>query len=485
MLRRIVLVFSLLALIPAPAGCGEESNSGKSDTAGTNASTTTTTAPSPATSAAAAATPAPATSAAPAQVDFSGGEESQNTSLPHVVKTSPENKNAAVDPATADTIEFDFSADMLQSAYNPQPVEGYEYPDIVSQNFVKPTRFVMKIQNLKPETKYAVGLNQKDDKTFVSSAGHTAAAPFVLKFKTGKDYSRILGWNELETKALRGDEVYLNQLMREGNVITTKQKINIVSSSTTTVDPTEAGAVPPTTSVQTMIVDETHTDTITEIRDFNFREGKREFGDVVLTATAGAPGGLQSGGPQLLPQSNHEYIIRHKGSEWHVLYKGKEDPDSVGTVLEWPSAPTAILPSDRIMTIGKVWTAEAPWLDTLLAYIKGMNELEDSKCLMRVSKVYAEGGDKIARIAIKWTITAKILLAPEQTVPFTYNIKGHALFNLTKRRLTSVHMEGAGSCKADVQGVGLVPTMHKAIEGNLSIDASWDYELWQSASAHI
>jgi hypothetical protein len=453
------LGLAVLAMVFLAAGCGDGGgSSGKSAETGKSSS--------------AQSQPAPQARPATPQAEPVDNSPPQDASAPHVVKSIPADNAANVDPTT-DQIVFEFSADMFQSSSSTQEVEGFAYPENTAQGFfATPKRYVMKVK-LEADKKYAIGINRKGDKSFVTSADRLAVQPYVLTFTTGKDYSRIYGWNDLESRRIKDNEAYLNQIVREGDVITMVQKASLVRNTTTTTSGGLGGGVPPQVMNEETTADETFSDKIIEIKDRRFQKVRRKYGDVVISLVIGPPRHEQTT-PQ--PQANKEFLMERGGGDWRVSAKGialpADDAKTVSGELLLPD----FLPTDKIVAVNDVWKAEGEWIGLLARVITGPYELDDAQFKMRLGGIYTEGGSRIARIDIKGWVSTKVPLAQDRTDALRYEVKGKVLFDLTKRRVLSMHVEGAGRCESDLDMGDGMPSMHRAIDAECSVDISWDYE---------
>lgn len=107
---------------------------------------------------------------------------------PRVVKSTPADGAANVS-THLEQIVILFDRNMKMNSYSVLEVQGAPFPPLVPDDepWETPIKFVLKIKDLKPNTRYALQLNSATKKGFQSAEDQTPLPPTLLAFTTGTD----------------------------------------------------------------------------------------------------------------------------------------------------------------------------------------------------------------------------------------------------------------------------------------------------------
>lgn len=105
---------------------------------------------------------------------------------PKVVTAAPANGDVNVSTSVGE-IKVEFDRPMKTDAYSVMMVKQGEFPPLkpVTAPWASPTRFVLKLGQLKPNTRYAFQLNAPDKTGFQSATDGEALPPTLFVFVTG------------------------------------------------------------------------------------------------------------------------------------------------------------------------------------------------------------------------------------------------------------------------------------------------------------
>jgi len=105
---------------------------------------------------------------------------------PHMIASAPADRDVNVSTALGQIV-VEFDRPMNTKSYSVMIVDGAAFPPLVKDgaSWESPTKFVLRIEPLAPNTQYAFQLNSVQKTGFQTAEGAVALAPRLITFTTG------------------------------------------------------------------------------------------------------------------------------------------------------------------------------------------------------------------------------------------------------------------------------------------------------------
>lgn len=105
---------------------------------------------------------------------------------PNVTASAPADRDVNVSTALGQIV-VEFDRPMNTKSYSVMIVDGATFPPLVKDgaSWESPTKFVLRIEPLAPNTQYAFQLNSVQKTGFQTEEGGVALAPRLISFSTG------------------------------------------------------------------------------------------------------------------------------------------------------------------------------------------------------------------------------------------------------------------------------------------------------------